>query len=186
MRMRSNSARSASVKNCRLPYLALRWNGVSYSTVQMPCRSGSPQGVLSEEACADGACADVLLTDIDMAPSAAAATATVTSEPENRSSIDGLLAVLLERILLNAHEVRGVVLGGRVGAMPLRERKVLHAGRLHHRREREISLQAARLVIDPVGLVALAGPFLLDGPGPRPHGRVLDHRHVFQRAVGEP
>ena len=41
-----------------------------------------------------------------------------------------------------------------------------------------IALNAARLVIDPIFLVALPGEVLLDGPRPRPHGRILDHRLV--------
>ena len=44
---RSNSARCASVKNSWFAYLAERCRGVSVSSVQMPCRSGSPQGVFS-------------------------------------------------------------------------------------------------------------------------------------------
>ncbi len=45
--MRSNSARCASVKNSWFANFGERWNGVSVSSVQMPCRSGSPHGVFS-------------------------------------------------------------------------------------------------------------------------------------------
>ena len=43
----SSSARSASVKNSWSAYLAGRCSGVAVSSVQMPWRSGSPQGVFS-------------------------------------------------------------------------------------------------------------------------------------------
>src|SRR5262249_37174150 len=46
----SNSACCVAVKNSWLAYLAGRCNGVSVSSVQMPWRLGSPQGVLSAEA----------------------------------------------------------------------------------------------------------------------------------------
>src|SRR5260221_3508142 len=42
---RSRSARSASVRSSRLPYLMGRCKGTSASLVQMPWRSGSPHGV---------------------------------------------------------------------------------------------------------------------------------------------
>src|ERR1700680_2502623 len=77
----SNSARCAAVKNSWLAYLGERCRGVSDSSVQMPCRSGSPQGVFSA-----GASADVRLMDSEMtAPKAAAENATVITEPENLS-----------------------------------------------------------------------------------------------------
>src|SRR5262249_49512275 len=37
-----------------------------------------------------------------------------------------------------------------------------------------VSLDTARLVIDPVLLLALLGEVLLDGPGLSPHGRIFD------------
>src|SRR5258706_15418707 len=87
----SNSARWASVKNSWFANLGDRWNGVSVSLVQMPCKSGSPQGVLSAwiegaGARADGACADIGVTDAAMtALTAAAAMATVIVELKNLS-----------------------------------------------------------------------------------------------------
>src|SRR5712671_3938359 len=86
----SNSARCASVKNSWFAYLAGRCRGVSNSSVQMPCRSGSPQEVFSAGAVAEaaGAWADVPVMDADMAaPTAAATIATVIVEPEKRSSM---------------------------------------------------------------------------------------------------
>src|SRR4051812_34911329 len=55
-RCRSNSARCSSVKNSWFANLGERCRGVSVSSVQIPCRSGSPQGVVSAGA---GAAAEV-------------------------------------------------------------------------------------------------------------------------------
>src|SRR5262249_15487337 len=89
-RCRSNSARWASVKNSWVAYLDERCRGVSVSSVQMPCRSGSPQGVVSAGvgfvAEAAATCADDRVMDADTTtPTAAPATATVIIEPENFS-----------------------------------------------------------------------------------------------------
>jgi hypothetical protein len=46
----SNAARSASVKNSWFAYLAGRCKGVVVSSVQIPCRSGSPQVVFNDGA----------------------------------------------------------------------------------------------------------------------------------------
>src|ERR1700674_1750376 len=92
----SNSARCASVKNSWFAYLAGRCRAVSNSSVQMPWRSGSPQGVVSGGAGAGagalteaaGAWADVGVTDTETAaPTAVAAMASVIVEPEKRSSM---------------------------------------------------------------------------------------------------
>src|SRR5262249_50694553 len=37
-----------------------------------------------------------------------------------------------------------------------------------------------RLGINPVLLIALLRELLFDGPGPGPHGRILDRDHVFE------
>src|SRR4051794_28759877 len=55
-RAASNSARCASVKNSWDAYLAGRCSGVSFSSVQMPCRSGSPQGVCNGAVCNGAVC----------------------------------------------------------------------------------------------------------------------------------
>src|SRR5260370_4801471 len=41
-------------------------------------------------------------------------------------------------------------------------------------RETKVAFEAARLGIQSVLLVALSGELLLDGPRPRPHGRIFD------------
>src|SRR6516164_9412763 len=46
-RCRSRSARCASVKNSWSANLGERCKGVSVSSVQIPCKSGSPHGVVS-------------------------------------------------------------------------------------------------------------------------------------------
>jgi hypothetical protein len=85
-RTRSNSARSAAVKNSWFAYLAGRCNGVVVSSVQMPCRSGSPHAVFGDGAGiapdAAGTWADAGVVGAEMI-AAAAAMATIIIEPEN-------------------------------------------------------------------------------------------------------
>src|SRR5215475_12897034 len=50
----------------------------------------------------------------------------------------------------------------------------------------EVSFNAARLIIDPVLLLVLLAELLDDGPGPRPHRRILDRRLVFKRVGPNP
>src|ERR1700732_2761700 len=123
------------------------------------------------------------------APTAAAAMATVMVETENRSSMRVSFCpavVLLERILLNAHEISGVVFCRRVRASSLRKGELFQARRQHHRRVRVVPFDAAGLGINSVFLVALPGELLLDGPRPGPHGRILDGRDVFERGRAAP
>src|SRR4051794_18131718 len=61
-RATSNSARCASVKNSWDTYLAGRCSGVSFSSVQMPCRSGSPQGVCNGAVCNGAVCNGAVCT----------------------------------------------------------------------------------------------------------------------------
>src|SRR5262249_44167397 len=91
----SNSARCATVKNSWSAYLAERCSGVSVSSVQMPCKSGSPQGVFSagnDAVETVGAWAEVRVVDTEMAALATPAMATVIIEAESRSRIDDLPA----------------------------------------------------------------------------------------------
>src|SRR5260370_41357787 len=67
-----------------------------------------------------------------------------------------------------------VVLGSRIGAASLREGALFHAPAVQQPRQPEVSLDAARLVINPVVLVALSGELLLHGPWSGPHGRIFD------------
>src|ERR1700686_3032681 len=137
----------------------------------MPCRSGSPHGVFSSAgAAAAGDCACVRVSGAEtMAPTAAAVIATRMMESEKRSrmAVSCWLAVgLLERVLLDAHEVRGIVLGGRARTAALRKRQVLDPRRPQHGREGIVAFDAAWLVVDPVLLLALSGELLADGPPP--------------------
>jgi hypothetical protein len=50
----SSSARSASLNASWFAYLAGRYKGVVVSSVQIPCRSGSPHGVFGDEDAAGG------------------------------------------------------------------------------------------------------------------------------------
>src|SRR3954462_11596982 len=96
----------------------------------MPCRSGSPHGVFS-----DGACADVCEIDRQTAPTAATPRATVIIVPERRTGmrVSCALRLLLQRILFDADEIGGVVLGGRVWPAALREGEFFDSRRQHHR-----------------------------------------------------
>src|ERR1700683_1886864 len=53
---------------------------------------------------------------------------------------------------------------------------------MQHTRKAVVSFDAARLVINPIFLIALLGEVLLDRPWPRPHGRVFDRDNVFERS----
>src|SRR6202020_3241536 len=74
-----------------------------------------------------------------------------------------------------------VVSGERIGPAAFGELAVLLARRLHHRGKSEVSFDAARLVIDPVLLVALLLELLLDRPRLRPHRRIFNGRDIFER-----
>ena len=88
----------------------------------------------------------------------------------------------LQRIVVNARKSDGGVLGRRIGTASLRKGAVFHA-RAHAAVPGRpiVSFDAARLVIDPVFLVALPGELLLDRPWPRPHRRVFDGDLVVER-----
>src|SRR5215831_7289424 len=148
----------------------------------MPCRSGSPQGVLGT-----GACADVRVTDIEMtAPSAAAAMATAVIVPANRAIMTSPGWMLLQQRIRIIDSAGCVVLGQRIRTFPLRKGNVFQARRLHQGRKAYISFDATRLVVDPVLLIALFRELLLDGPGPRPHGPILDGHGIVERGWAGP
>src|SRR5262252_4938818 len=114
--------------------------------------------------------------------SAAPAMATVISEPENLSRMNSLLCraapLLLQRIRISA--ARCVVLGQRIRPASFRKLAFFLARRLHHCGKAEVSFIAAGLVINPVFLFVLPRELLLDGPGTRPHGRILDSDDVLK------
>jgi hypothetical protein len=56
-----------------------------------------------------------------------------------------------------------------------------HAPSMQHPGQAHVSFDAARLVIDPVPLVALPRKLLLDPPRPRPFGRIFDRDVVLER-----
>src|SRR5882672_5664912 len=97
------------------------------------------------------------------------------------------LAVVEQRIFFGkADKGRGTVLGGRVRALPRRKGAVLHARSTQQPREAIVSFDAARLVINSVGLVALLGELLLYGPRLGPHRRIFDGNDVFERSWRRP
>src|SRR5580658_7878812 len=117
---------------------------------------------------------------------AAAAIAIVIVESRNMSRmIASLLSrvLLLQRILVNrsALQIPYAVPGCRIRTSSLGEGALFHAPSTQQPRQAIVSFDAARLVINPVRLVALFGEFLLDRPRPRPHGRVFDRDDVVER-----
>src|SRR6266545_2913453 len=129
------------------------------------------------------------------APTEAAAMATVSMEIAKRSRMRVLpdffgalrhrllvRSVLLQRIVFNAHEVRGVVLGRRVRAAPLRIGQLFHACSPYQPRMAIVAFDAARLVVEPVVLVALPRELLLRAPRPGPYRRILDRHDIFEAA----
>src|ERR1700720_4707801 len=94
--------------------------------------------------------------------------------------------MLLQRIIFNTHKIRGAVFCCRVEASTLRKGELFHARSAHQPRETIVSLDAARLVIKSVLLVALPGELLLGGPWPRPHRRIFYRHGVFERVWSGP
>src|SRR2546423_13981501 len=104
-----------------------------------------------------------------MAPTAAAAMATIIIERKDRSRMNvsfSLQWTLLQWIVFDAHKIGGDVFGGGVRTFAFRKVELLRAQSVHQSRQTVISFVAARLVIDPVLLVALPRGLLLYGPGP--------------------
>src|SRR5258706_14949481 len=61
-----------------------------------------------------------------------------------------------------------------------------HARATQNSGEAIVALDAARLVVDSVLLVALHAELLLDRPGPGPHSRVFQRNDVFERGRTSP
>src|SRR5712671_1534901 len=91
-----------------------------------------------------------------------------------RRPLESFSARYLQRIFLNARSAYGFVFCHRVGTPSLRKGGFFHARSTHQPRKGIVSLDAARLVIDSIFLLALMGEFPLDGPWPHPHGRIVD------------
>src|SRR5438445_12108043 len=124
-----------------------------------------------------------------IALTAAAAMATVIIERRNQSRMMVSLfpcsgyrtTWLIERILCEGHNTLHVVAGCRIRTSSFRKGALFHAPSTQQPREAIVSLDATRLVINSVVLVALLGELLLDHPGPRPHRRIFDRDRVFER-----
>src|SRR5262249_1341164 len=128
-----------------------------------------------------GASADVVPTDIQTAPSVIAASVVTEIERRKRSrmSASPRPQSLPKRIVVA--KARRVVVSQRIGTLSVGELLVLEARRFHHRRKADIPFVAARLVVNPILLIALFRELLLDRPRPHPHRRVLDRGGVFER-----
>src|SRR5258706_1984664 len=70
--------------------------------------------------------------------------------------------------------MRRVVVGRWIGTVTVRKGKVFDPPSVEQTREALIAFDAARLSVESVLFVTLSGEFLLDGPGPDPHGRIFD------------
>src|SRR6202140_1797760 len=84
--------------------------------------------------------------------------------------------LLLQRVLqdLGLCKIRRVVRGRGIGTASLRKRKVFDPPSVEQTGKALIAFDAARLGVESVLFVTLSGEFLLDGPGPGPHGRIFD------------
>src|ERR1700738_2607796 len=93
----SNSARCSSVKNSWLAYFGERCRGVSVWSVQMPCRSGSPHGVVNAgaDAVVGGTGAWAALGPIGPKMTAPDVAMTANIEPENLSRMMASICVQL-------------------------------------------------------------------------------------------
>src|SRR5579863_2297935 len=91
-----------------------------------------------------------------------------------------MLPALLQRIVFDAHKICGIVANSWVGTFSLGKGGLCHALSPHQPRGSVVSLDATRLVINSVLIVALPGELLFDGPGPSPHGWIFDGDDVFE------
>src|SRR5580658_4981197 len=89
-------------------------------------------------------------------------------------------SALLQRILLNGQHATDVVVGSRIGTSSLRKGALFHAPAMEQPGQAIVSLDAARLVINSVLLLALPSEFLLGSPWLRPHGRIFDRNLVCE------
>src|SRR5262249_18272911 len=85
-----------------------------------------------------------------------------------------------------SYEGRGAILGCRIRASTLRKRLILNAGSPQQPGEAVISLDAPRLVINSVLLIALLGELLLYGPWSRPYRLIFDGHDVHERSWSGP
>src|ERR1700730_16681511 len=96
------------------------------------------------------------------------------------------IGALPQRIVLKQKTTLYVVYGSRIGTSSLRKGEIFHPPSMQQPREAKVSFDAARLVIESVFLIALLGELFLDGPWPRPHGRIFDLDLVFERGRAGP
>src|SRR2546428_1172757 len=129
-----------------------------------------------------------------IALTAAAAMATVIIERRNQSRMMVSLfpcsgyrtTWLIERILCKGHNTLHVVAGRRIRTSSFRKGALFYAPSTQQPREAIVSLDAARLVINSVVVVALLGELLLDRPRPRPHRRIFDRHRVLESGWARP
>src|SRR5262249_48289449 len=88
---------------------------------------------------------------------------------------------LLERILFHTDKISSVVLGRRMRATALGIGELFHARSEHQRRMTIVAFDTAGLVVDAVLLLALPIVLELGSPGSRPHRRIVNRDHIFER-----
>src|SRR5215467_1705334 len=91
-----------------------------------------------------------------------------------------------QRIVLKAINSCGTVFCRWVRTTSLRKGKFFHARSTQQPRVAIVSFDAARLVIKSIVLIALLRELLRDCPWLRPHSRVFNCHHVFERSWPSP
>src|SRR5262244_793650 len=90
------------------------------------------------------------------------------------------LSASLQWILLEL-DALDTITGSWVLTPSLRKSELFDPPSMQQSRETKVSLDAARLGVNSVLLIALAGELLLGGPRPCPHGRIFDGNLVCER-----
>src|SRR5260370_13468946 len=83
--------------------------------------------------------------------------------------------------VLSNHKPRFyIVCCSRIGTLPLHKGALVHSPRMQQSHKPIVRIDAARLDVESVLLIALFGEVLLDGPRPRPNGRIFDRDLVLE------
>src|SRR5262245_27645262 len=89
---------------------------------------------------------------------------------------------LPQRLVIEYKAILHGVPGCRIRTSSLRKGALFHAPSMNDARETIVSLDAPRLGIKSVVLVALPRELFPDCPWPRPHGRIFDGDFILERA----
>src|SRR5215469_8273058 len=117
-------------------------------------------------------------------PAVAVTIASTITEPNNRSRFimcRSSRTPSAQWVFVQQKAALFAIVGGAIRAFALGKQRLFHPPSVQDSWQPEISLDAARLGIDAVFLVALFGEFLFHCPRMRPHRRVFD-RHLIRQA----